>query len=161
MSSSGMKWHASFSPRNTMLIGQHRHILDPKKRISLPAKFRKELGKKVVLTNGLDHCIFVYSIKEWHTIAAKLGSLGFGNASTRSFNRFLLGGAEEVEIDSAGRILVPDFLKEFAGLQEKVILTGVQNRVEIWDETRWTTYVKNVGEEADALAEKLGEVGLI
>lgn len=161
MSSSGMKWYASFSFKNTMLIGQHVHILDSKKRISLPAKFRKELGKKVVLTNGLDQCIFIYSIKEWQTIASKLGNLGFGNASTRSFNRFLLGGAEEVEIDSAGRILVPEFLKEFASLKEKVVLTGVQNRVEIWDEARWSTYVKNVAEEADSLAEKLGEVGLI
>lgn len=156
-----MKWHVSFPLRNTMLIGQHVHTLDPKKRISLPAKFRKELGKKVVLTNGLDNCIFVYSIKEWQAIASKLGNLGFGNASTRSFNRFLLGGAEEVEIDSAGRILVPDFLKDFAQLKEKVVLTGVQNRVEIWDETRWSTYVKGVAKEADSLAEKLGEVGLI
>ncbi len=156
-----MKWHVSFPPENTMLIGQHVHTLDPKKRISLPAKFRKELGKKVVLTNGLDNCIFVYSVKEWQSIASKLGNLGFGNASTRSFNRFLLGGAEEVEIDSAGRILVPDFLKDFAQLKEKVVLTGVQNRVEIWDETRWSTYVKAVSKEADSLAEKLGEVGLL
>ncbi len=144
-----------------MLIGQHIHTLDSKKRLSLPAKFRSELGKKVVLTNGLDNCIFVYSIKEWQKIASKLGELGFGNASTRSFNRFLLGGAQEVDIDAAGRMLIPDFLKDFAHLSEKVVLTGVQNRVEIWDEARWSAYVKGVAKEADTLAEKLGEIGLI
>lgn len=144
-----------------MLIGQHIHTLDSKKRLSLPAKFRSELGKKVVLTNGLDNCIFVYSIKEWQKIASKLGELGFGNASTRSFNRFLLGGAQEVDIDAAGRMLIPDFLKDFAQLSEKVVLTGVQNRVEIWDEARWSAYVKGVAKEADTLAEKLGEIGLI
>jgi len=145
----------------SMLIGQHIHTLDPKKRLSLPAKFRNELGKKVILTNGLDNCIFVYSLKEWQKIASKLGELSFGNANSRSFNRFLLGGAQEVDIDAAGRMLIPDFLKEFAQLKEKVVITGVQNRVEIWDETRWNTYVKNIAKEADSLAEKLGEVGLI
>ncbi len=144
-----------------MLIGQHIHTLDPKKRLSLPAKFRNELGKKVILTNGLDNCIFIYSLKEWQKIASKLGELSFGNANSRSFNRFLLGGAQEVDIDAAGRMLIPDFLKEFAQLKEKVVITGVQNRVEIWDETRWNTYVKNIAKEADSLAEKLGEVGLI
>jgi len=144
-----------------MLIGQHTHTLDPKKRLSLPAKFRNELGKKVILTNGLDNCIFIYSLKEWQKIASKLGELSFGNANSRSFNRFLLGGAQEVDIDAAGRMLIPDFLKEFAQLKEKVVITGVQNRVEIWDETRWNTYVKNIAKEADSLAEKLGEVGLI
>ena len=160
MDSSGMKWYISFHLQ-FMLIGQHVHTLDPKKRLSLPAKFRSELGKKVVMTNGLDNCIFVYSLKEWNKIASKLGEIGLGNANARSFNRFLLGGAEEVDIDAAGRMLVPDFLKEFAQLKEKVVITGVQNRVEIWDETRWNTYVKNIAKEADALADKLGEVGLI
>ena len=160
MDPSGMKWYVSFHPQ-FMLIGQHVHTLDPKKRLSLPAKFRSELGKKVVMTNGLDNCIFVYSLKEWNKIASKLGEIGLGNANARSFNRFLLGGAEEVDIDAAGRMLVPDFLKEFAQLKEKVVITGVQNRVEIWDETRWNTYVKNIAKEADALADKLGEVGLI
>ncbi len=155
-----MKWYVSFHPQ-FMLIGQHVHTLDPKKRLSLPAKFRSELGKKVVMTNGLDNCIFVYSLKEWNKIASKLGEISLGNANARSFNRFLLGGAEEVDIDAAGRMLVPDFLKEFAQLKEKVVITGVQNRVEIWDETRWNTYVKNIAKEADALADKLGEVGLI
>ncbi len=144
-----------------MLIGQHLHTLDPKKRLSLPAKFRKELGKKVVLTNGLDQCIFVYAKEEWEKFAEGLGGLGIGSPNTRDFNRFILSGAEETEVDSAGRILIPDFLKEFAGLKEKVVLAGVQNRVEIWDEARWKAYTRKVSGEADTLAEKLSSAGLL
>lgn len=144
-----------------MLIGQHTHTLDPKKRLSLPSQFRRELGKKVVLTNGLDHSIFVYSLKEWEKVTARLGELGIGNADTRSFNRFMLAGATEVEVDSSGRILIPDFLKKFANLSEKVVLAGVHSRAEIWDETAWNQYTAKVAGEADALAEKLSEIGVI
>ena len=144
-----------------MLIGQYTHTLDPKKRLSLPSQFRRELGKKVVLTNGLDHALFVYSIKEWEKVASRLGELGIGNADTRSFNRFMLAGATEVEVDSSGRILIPDFLKKFANLSEKVVLAGVHSRAEIWDETAWNTYTAKVASEADVLAEKLSEIGVI
>ena len=144
-----------------MLIGQYTHTLDPKKRLSLPSSFRRELGKKVVLTNGLDHSLFVYSIKEWEKVAARLAELGIGNADTRSFNRFMLAGATEVEVDSSGRILIPDFLKKFANLSEKVVLAGVHSRAEIWDETAWNLYTAKVAGEADALAEKLSEIGVI
>ena len=144
-----------------MLIGQYTHTLDPKKRLSLPSAFRKELGKKVVLTNGLDHSIFIYSLKEWEKVASKLGEMGFGNSDTRSFNRFMLGGASLVEVDASGRILIPDFLKKFAGLGEKVILAGIHNRVEIWDEKAWENYTEKVSSEANVLAEKLGEIGVL
>ena len=97
-----------------MLIGEYKHTLDPKKRLSLPSKWRKELGKKLVITRGLDNCLFVYPLKEWQKITEKIGQLPLGQADTRSFNRFFLSGAVEVEVDSVGRILVPDFLKKFA-----------------------------------------------
>jgi MraZ protein len=144
-----------------MLIGEYVHSLDPKKRLSLPAKFRHELGKKVVVTRGLDNCLFVYPLKEWQRTMEKIGQLPFGQADTRGINRFFLSGAVEVEVDSVGRILVPDFLKEFAHLGSKVVLAGVHNRVEIWDETTWTEYKKRIEKQADALAEKLGEVGVL
>lgn len=144
-----------------MLIGQYAHTLDPKKRLSLPSKFRKELGRKVVVTNGLDNCLFVYPLKEWERVAAKLGELSLGVANTRGFNRFMLAGAHEVEVDSAGRILIPDFLKAFAGLKDNVILAGLFTRVEIWDEKAWHTHKSRVEKDADALAEKLGEVGAL
>jgi len=144
-----------------MLIGEYAHILDPKKRLSLPSKFRKELGRTVVVTKGLDHCLFVYSLKEWQKISQKLGELSIGQADTRGFNRFMLSGAVEVNVDSAGRILIPDFLKDFAGLKNKVILAGIHTRIEVWDESSWDAYKKRVEKQADALAEKLGEIGVI
>lgn len=143
-----------------MLIGEHIHTLDPKKRIALPAKFRKELGKKVVLTHGLDNCLFVYSVKQWNVIAEKLAGLSLGQSDTRGFNRFMLAGAVESDIDSLGRILVPDFLKEFANLKEEVVVAGVHTRLELWDKDAWNAYKAKVRTQADALAEKLGEIGV-
>ena len=117
-----------------MLIGEYLHTLDSKKRLSLPAKFRKEVGRKVVVTRGLDACLFMYPQKAWERIAAKVANLPVGQADTRGMSRFLLAGAVEVEVDGAGRILVPEFLKEFADLKSRVVLAGVSDRVEIWNE---------------------------
>ncbi len=136
-------------------------MLDPKKRLSLPSRWRRELGKSVVLTRGLDNCLFVYPLAAWSKITEKIGQLPLGQADTRGFNRFFLSGAVESEIDSAGRILVPDFLKEFAGLGAKVVLAGVSDRVEIWDERAWSAYKRRIEKQGNALAEKLGEVGML
>jgi MraZ protein len=144
-----------------MLIGEYKHTLDPKKRLSLPSKWRKELGKKLVVTRGLDNCLFVYPIAEWKKITDKVAELPLGQADTRSFNRFFLSGAVEVEVDSVGRILVPDFLKEFALLRSSVVLAGIHTRVEIWDEKKWMNYKRKIETEADTLAEKLGEIGVL
>ena len=144
-----------------MLIGEYTHTLDPKKRLSLPSKWRKELGKSLVLTRGLDNCLFVYPLPAWKSITQKVGQLPLGQADTRSFNRFFLSGAVEVEVDKNGRILVPDFLKEFAKLDTKVTLAGIHDRVEIWDEKVWNTYKKKIEQQADSLAEKLGEIGVL
>lgn len=149
------------STKRVMLIGQHIHTLDPKKRISLPSQFRKELGKKLVLTNGLDRCIFVYGLEEWTHVAEKLSNTSIGSTDQRGFNRFILAGASEVEVDASGRILIPEFLKKFANLGERVVLAGVHNRVEIWDEEAWNVYQAKLTGEADVLAEKLSEVGII
>jgi MraZ protein len=144
-----------------MLIGEYKHTLDPKKRLSLPSKWREELGKRLVITRGLDNCLFVYPLKEWVKITDKIGELPLGQADTRSFNRFFLAGAVEVEVDSVGRILVPDYLKDFGKLDSKVVLAGIHSRIEIWDENRWETYKRSIEEQADQLAEKLGEIGVL
>ena len=144
-----------------MLIGEYKHTLDIKKRLSMPSKWRKELGTELVVTRGLDNCLFVYPQKEWQKITEKIGQLPLGQADTRSFNRFFLSGAVEVEVDSVGRILVPDFLKDFAGLDTKVVLAGIYDRVEIWAENKWEEYKRRIEGQADALAEKLGEIGVL
>jgi MraZ protein len=144
---------------NHMLLGEYTHTVDEKNRISLPSKFRKEVGKKVVITHGLDNCLFLYPLNEWEKISQKLSELGMGQADTRGFNRFMLAGAVEADVDTIGRILIPDFLKDFADLKNKVVFTGVHNRVEIWNEKSWKEYKSKIEKQADMMAEKLGEIG--
>jgi len=144
-----------------MFLGEYEHTLDEKKRVSLPKAFRAGLGKKMILTRGLDNCLFVYPEKAWQKVAAKLNELSFAQADTRGFNRFILSGAAEVESDGAGRILIPDHQKDFAGLKKDVVFAGVSDRVEIWDRELWKTYKARIEKQADAMAEKLGEIGAL
>jgi MraZ protein len=153
MESSGKEWD--------MLIGEYKHTIDEKNRISLPVKFRKELGKNVVVTPGLDTCLFIFTLAEWKKITDRLGEMSLLQSDTRSFNRYLLGGATEVAVDTNGRILLPDFLKDRANLKQKAVFVGVNSRVEIWDESTWTTYKQSVEKQADSLAERLGSVGML
>lgn len=146
-----------------MLIGEFTHTIDDKNRVSLPSKFRAELSKKVVITPGLDNCLFVFSTKEWEKISGKLSESSMLQADSRSFNRFIFGGAVEAEVDTIGRVLIPDFLRFRAGLdgESKVVIIGVQSRAEIWNEKAWTKYKEVVEKQADTLAEKLGQVGVL
>ena len=144
-----------------MLIGEYRHTIDAKKRLSVPAKFRKELGKKIVIAQGLDNCLFVYSEKGWESFSAKLKNLSLGQAAMRKFNRAMSSGAMDAEIDSLGRILIPDFLKKFAGLENRVVFIGVNDRAEIWSEEAWDIYKIQADKDVGALAEKLGEIGAV
>jgi MraZ protein len=144
-----------------MFIGEYEHTLDEKNRVSLPKSFRAGLGKKMVMTRGLDNCLFAYSESDWKKVSAKLSELSFAQADTRGFNRFLLSGAAEVEVDSAGRILVPEHQRQFAGLKKTIVFAGVSDRVEVWDATRWKSYKAKIEKQADALAEKLGEIGAL
>lgn len=144
-----------------MFIGEYLHTLDSKKRLSLPAKFRKEVGKKVVITRGLDSCLFVYPLSSWKEIVEKLKQLPIGGADTRGMSRFLLSGAVESDVDGAGRVLVPDFLKEFADLKSRVVLAGVSDRVEIWNEKNWEEYKRRIEKGADQMAQTLGDLGIL
>jgi MraZ protein len=144
-----------------MLIGEYIHTIDDKKRLSLPVKFRKEMGKKIVLTSGLDNCLFIFTMNQWQKISDKLSEANMLRADNRSFNRYMFGSATEVEVDSLGRMLVPDFLVERANLKGKVAIIGVQDRAEIWNEDAWKAYKGVVEKEADQLAEKLGNAGML
>jgi len=145
-----------------MLIGQYIHSIDDKNRLSLPAKFRKEMGKKVVITPGLDNCLFIFTVKQWEKISERLslGESSMLRADNRGFNRFLLGGAVEVEVDAVGRMLLPEHLRERAKLKSKVVFIGVRDRAELWDEATWNAYRSDVEGKAGSLAEKLGQVGI-
>ena len=151
----GNKWINNF-----MLIGEYIHTIDEKNRVSLPVKFRKELGKKIIITPGLDQCLFIFTISQWVKVSKKLSDsdsdLSFLKADKRSFNRFMFGRAAEVEVDSIGRILIPDFLKERIKLGGKAAIIGVEDRIEIWNDKAWTQYREVVEKQVDQLAEKLG-----
>lgn len=150
-----------------MLIGEYRHVIDDKNRLSLPAKFRKETGKKIVITSGLDSCLFIFTMKSWEEITKRLSSPDSSmlSADSRSFNRYLLGGAVEIEVDSLGRMLIPEYLAARAKLGRNVVIVGVRERAEIWDEARWDAYRADIEGKANALseklAEKLGEAGMV
>ena len=138
-----------------MFIGEYRHTFDAKNRISLPAKFRKELGGSVIVTRGLDHCLYVYPKAAWKKETAKLAAYPTGSAAGRGLSRLMLAGANEADLDSAGRILVPDYLKSFGSLTVKSVIAGVNEHVEIWDEAAWDAYTKEIEKNADQLAESL------
>lgn len=143
-----------------MFIGEYTHSIDDKKRLSVPAKFRKVLGKKAVITHGLNRCLAIYSAKEWAVFAEKLAKLSMGRAEDRGFSRFMLAGAYDVEVDSIGRVLVPENLRAYAGLGEKVVLAGVYDRIEVWDDAAWKSYKASLEAKADEVAERLGESGV-
>lgn len=143
-----------------MFIGEYSHSIDPKKRLAVPSKFRGDLGARLVITRGLDRCLFVYPLQVWEEIAKKLGSLSVGDPQSRRFVRIMLSGATEVEVDKQGRVLIPDYLKEYASLQKDVVIAGLFDRLEIWDQNAWKMYRSQAEEETDSIAEKLGELGL-
>lgn len=138
-----------------MFLGEYQHLFDAKNRISLPSKFRKDLGRAVVITRGLDHCLFVYAKKEWEREAERYAGVASGTAADRGLARLFLAGSFEAEVDGAGRILVPENLKAFAGIKEKAVVAGVADRVEIWEEKAWKKYTAAIERDAEALAEKV------
>lgn len=129
-----------------MFIGEYTHTVDEKNRFSLPAKFRQALGRRIVVTRGKDHCLFLYPHRTWLQISQEVKKLGHVEADPR-FARFTFSGAAEVELDSIGRILIPEFLREFAELKNPVVITGVHDRVELWNEKRWAAYRKKLESE--------------
>lgn len=143
-----------------MLIGEYQHTIDTKKRLSVPAKLRKAIGERAILTRGLNNCLVLYPMEQWQKLTEKLSQLPVGQGDTRSFLRLMFSGAVEVEMDQLGRVLVPDFLKTYAGFRQRVTIVGVYDRLEIWDEERWTSYKTEVEKNTDMIAEKLGELGL-
>lgn len=143
-----------------MFIGEYSYTIDAKKRLTVPPKFRKILGDKAVVTRGLDNCLFLYTQKDWEEQAEKLSKLPLSQADARGFARIMLAGAMDAEIDSLGRILIPDYLKDYARLGKKIVVAGLYNRVEIWDEERWSEYKRRTESEAGDIAERLKELGI-
>jgi len=143
-----------------MFIGEYIYSIDEKKRLAIPAKFRPVLGQKAVITRGLDNCLVIYPLKEWQKLAKKLESLPTSQGDARSFVRIMLAGACHVQLDKLGRILIPDYLKDYARLKKNVAVLGLSNRIEIWSEERWQEYKRKTEASVGDMAERLKELGV-
>lgn len=149
-----------------MFKGEHTQKMDTKGRVIVPAKFREQLGGELVITRGLDDCLFAYSKEAWSALEEKLSSLSFADKKIRSFNRFFLAGATDLEADKLGRILMPPALRKFASLDKEVVWVGVGNRIEIWDIDKWNEQMAlylegdDVEERIQDLADYMAEKGI-
>jgi MraZ protein len=143
-----------------MFIGEYQHTIDAKGRIIIPSKFRDGLGDIFIVTKGLDKCLFAYSIEEWAAIEQKLKSLPLSQKDARAFVRFFFAGATECEVDKQGRILVPNNLREYAGLEKDAVSIGVSTRVEIWSKEQWDKYNDDSDLNYEEIAEKLINLGI-
>ena len=143
-----------------MLLGEYKHSIDDKGRLAIPAKFRAKVERGAIITRGLDKCLFVFTMSEWEKLAEKLVALPLAQANSRAFSRLMLSGAADVELDSQGRILIPESLREYAGLSKNSVIAGVYNRMEIWNAETWNEYKKKTESSSEEIAEKLGELGI-
>lgn len=138
-----------------MLIGEYQHNLDEKGRVNFPAKLREGLGARFIITKGLDDCLFVYSEREWEVLEDKIRALPV--SKSRGLQRFLFAGAVDVEPDKQGRVVIPQNLREYAGLEKEVMIIGASVRAEIWDKGRWE---RSCGElTADMVAQAMDDLG--
>ena len=143
-----------------MFIGEYFHQLDDKGRISIPKKFRENLSSGAVITRGLDQCLFLYTKEEWKKLAEKLAALPFAQSNTRAFSRLMLAGAMDVEVDKQGRMMIPEYLRSFGKLSKSVVIAGLYNRLEVWDESAWTLYKQKTETASDAIAEQMAALGV-
>lgn len=138
-----------------MLMGEYHHNIDDKGRLTLPSKFREELGENFIITRGLDECLFVYSIDEWKKISDKLNSLPFTKKNARSFKRFIFSGATAAEFDKQGRINITSLLVSYADLKKECVIIGVGDRLEIWSSEKWNNFYDTNKDQLSDIAETL------
>jgi len=138
-----------------MFLGEYLYFIDQKGRIAIPPKFRKSLERGAFLTRGIDNCLFLFPSQEWQKLVNQLLKLPISQKNSRAFVRLMLAGASEVKVDKQGRIIIPDYLKKYAGLKKKAIVCGLYNRIEIWDDNKWQNYKTKTEKEAIGIAQEL------
>ena len=142
-----------------MFTGEYRHSVDDKGRLAVPAKFRAQLAEGAWVSRWIDACLAIFPKTAWDGLSEKVAGLPIADTGSRTFQRFLFGGAFEAELDRQGRILVPAYLREWAGLTEEAVLVGSRDHAEIWAPDRWTS-VRRELEDPDALAAHLAGLGI-
>jgi MraZ protein len=145
-----------------VFIGTYDHSLDPKGRVILPRRFRDELGQEMVFTKGIERCLYVFPLGEFEAFASKLRGLPLTERPSRDFIRVLVAGASQESADSQGRVVIPQPLREYAGLARDVVVVGQLSRVEVWDKAEWERYVPaaQAAYSSDANAAHLAELGI-
>ena len=145
-----------------MFIGEFQHSIDEKGRLAIPAKFRARISGGAIITRGLDRCLFIFTNKDWENFAQTLinSPSPVARANSRDFSRLFFSGASDVKLDSQGRILVPDYLKKYAGLDKSAKIIGVYNRMEVWDDRTWDKYCERTEGSSDEIAEKMADLGI-
>jgi len=143
-----------------MFLGEYEHNLDDKGRLAVPARFREELGAGVIITRGFDHCLMGFPLARWQTLAEQLNNLTMGQGDARNLRRLIFSGASDTPLDRQGRVLIPQNLRDYAGLADQVIIAGVNTHFEIWSKTRWQEVLDSLDVNASVYAEQLNELGL-
>ena len=143
-----------------MFIGEYKHNIDEKGRLAIPVKFRSDLAKGAVVTRGLDTSLFLFPMEEWDKLAQKLANLPLGQSNSRAIARLMLAGAMDVEMDKQGRVVIPEYLRKYAGMKKQIVLAGLYNRLEIWEQSKWEEYKTATEKDAEHIAETLGELGI-
>ncbi len=143
-----------------MFIGEYRHSLDSKGRLAIPVKFRNALERGAVVTKGIDRCLVLYPLKEWNILAERISQLPTSQADTRAFSRMTLAAAMDVACDNQGRIILPDYLRGYAQMRKSIILAGLYNRFELWDESVWQEYKTQTEGQSGDIAERLSAFGV-
>ncbi|MFA4819302.1 MAG: division/cell wall cluster transcriptional repressor MraZ [Patescibacteria group bacterium] len=143
-----------------MFLGEYQHSIDDKGRLAIPVKFRSLLKVGAVVTRGVDRCLFVYTRNDWAELAGRIAKLPISQANSRAFARHMLAGAMDLEIDGQGRVLVPDYLRQYAGLKRQIVVAGLYNRLELWDHKAWQEYRRRTEKGSGDIAEALGELGV-
>ena len=142
------------------MYGEFFHNIDAKGRLSVPSKFRDDLGQSFVVTKGLDNCLFAYSKEEWKNLESKLNTLPLTNLEARAFKRFFFSGAAECEVDKQGRVNIPQSLRDYAKLQKDVVIVGLSNRAEIWNNNQWDKYNGQNSDDITKLESQMSKLGI-
>lgn len=143
-----------------MFIGEYQHSTDEKGRLAIPAKFRATLGERAVITRGLDRCLFLFNGTDWEELAKKIAAMPITDVNARGFGRLMLAGAMETPLDAQGRILLPDYLRTYAGIGKQAVIAGLYSRIEIWNEDTWKKYKAETESQSNEIASRLSELGI-
>ena len=145
--------------QQAMLLGQYEVRVDEKGRCAFPKKFREVLGDELIVTQGYESSLIIVSQKEWDALLEGTRGRPFIEYETRETQRFLLGGASQIALDSKGRFVLPNYLRTFAGIENEVIFLGLSRYVEVWDKKRWTEYQKELSKNIEKISERLIKKG--